>query len=232
MKRTTKRSAEDVLEVMKRLVKEPDFARQFAGDRDAQRTSAVTANSAVLKPLLSELAQVGWKVGSLDELRMSGRRYSSAVPVLIDWLPKLQSNEAQEAVVRALSVPWAGELALDKLVTMFSEPRLANTSLKWAIGSAIEVLANKNVINKLVKIAADRSHGRSREMIVLALGKIRTDLTKRTLLGLLKDEEVCGHAVAALRRMGATDAQDFVRRLSRHEKKWVRDEVKKFLREA
>ncbi len=53
--------------------------------------------------ILSDLNRIGYRVGSLAELRHSGVRYQDAVPVLVDWLPRVTSRKIKQEIVRALS---------------------------------------------------------------------------------------------------------------------------------
>ena len=92
--------------------------------------------------LLEDLAAVGYSVGSVSELRDSSVRYTDAVPVLLRWLPRAETPKEKEQIVRALSVPWARQLALGPLIEEFiaspGDPK--SESLRWAVGNGIEVL--------------------------------------------------------------------------------------------
>jgi hypothetical protein len=35
-------------------------------------------------------------------------RYDDAIPILIDWLPRIDDEWVRDAIVRALTVPWGG----------------------------------------------------------------------------------------------------------------------------
>jgi hypothetical protein len=45
------------------------------------------------------------------------------------------------------------------------------SALRWAIGNALDVVADDQVSDDLIDLAADRRYGTARQMIVLALGK-------------------------------------------------------------
>ena len=58
------------------------------------------------EPILAELTSAGFKSRSLADLRHSGIRYRDAVPVLLDWLPRITDRKVKTEIVRALSVVW------------------------------------------------------------------------------------------------------------------------------
>ena len=116
--------------------------------------SEVGAESTQL--LLDELAEVGFPVVSLTELRTSGVRYRAAVPVLLWWLPVMSDRRVKEELVRALSVPWARPVAALPLIAEFGrvDERVdpTGTGLRWAIGNALSVVADDSVFDELVRL--------------------------------------------------------------------------------
>jgi hypothetical protein len=57
------------------------------------------------------------------------------------------------------------------------------------------VLAGYRVADDMIRLAADRSYGHARQMVVLGLGKLKNnDRVVPVLLDLLDDEDVAGHA--------------------------------------
>jgi HEAT repeat protein len=101
--------------------------------------------------------------------------------------------------------------------------------LRWAIGSALEVLANDEIADGMIKLATDRRYGKAREMVVVGLGKLRDARVIDVLLNLLSDDEVVGHAVMALGKLRARTARSRIEPLLNHPKPWVRKEAKKAL---
>ena len=159
-------------------------------------------------PQISELQELGYPVVSLDTLRQSGSRYSSAIPILLKWLRTIPDLTLKESIVRTLSVPWAKPAAAKPLILEFREsPNSANSGLKWAIGNALEIVADDSVVDDLIELVHDRRHGKSREMLVCALGNMDDQRAVDVLIGLLDDEEVAGHAIMALGKLKAPKAR-------------------------
>lgn len=183
--------------------------------------------------LLAELAEVGFPVGSLTELRTSGARYRAAVPVLLRWLPAVSDRQVKEDLVRALSVPWARPVAARPLIDEFErvDERVdpTGTGLRWAIGSALSIVADDSVFDDLVRLVEDRSFGKARQMVVLGLGRSKRPEAVPVLIGLLDDEDVSGHAVKALARLGVEEARPALERMVNDPRAWVRNEASKAL---
>lgn len=180
--------------------------------------------------LLVELAEAGFPVASLTELRTSGLRYRAAVPVLLRWLPTVSDRQVKEDLVRALSVPWARPVAARPLIAEFD--RVADptgTGLRWAIGNALSVVSDDSVFDDLVRIVEDRVFGKARQMVVLGLGRSKRPEVVPVLIGLLGDEEVSGHAVKALGKLRAQDARPALERMVSDPRSWVRREAQKAL---
>lgn len=180
--------------------------------------------------LIADLAAAGYPVASVTDLRRSGSRYRSAVPVLLKWLPQLSSPADRSEVVRALSVPWARPAAAKPLIDAFRcvddsvDP--TGTGLRWTIGNALEVVGDDSVYGELVQLATDRSYGKARQMIVLGLGKSKRPEAVDVLVGLLPDPDVKGHAVKALGKLKARSARPAVEAMLSDEHSWVRKEAK------
>lgn len=98
--------------------------------------------------------------------------------------------------------------------------------MKWAIGNALSVVADDTVYDDIVEIVADRSHAKSREMVAVALGNMKNPGAVDVLIGLL-DDDIAGHALLALRKLGAVRARPYVEPFLTHPRTWWRNEAKK-----
>ncbi len=183
--------------------------------REAARDAEIAANRAhyarVAAPVLPELEQAGYLVGSIGEPRHAYARYPDAVPVLVRWLPRIVDAAVKEDIVRTLSVPWARQLATRPLIEAFRSLPEADdptgTSLRWAIGNGLEILADAHVLDELIAIAEERRYGLTRQMVVLGLARPREPRVVEVLVRLLDDDQVAGHAAMALGRLRARAAR-------------------------
>jgi hypothetical protein len=155
-----------------------------------------------------------------------------AIPVMVQCLPSVKEKWIKEGMVRALSIKDARGLADEVMIEQFNAIDSGATGLqglKWSIGNALSVIATNSIAGELIEITKDRKHGKAREMAVVALGNISDARAIDTLIELLNDEEVCGHAAIALGKLRAKNAVNALKRLSDHPKPWVRKEVEKAL---
>lgn len=219
------KSAADLMEELQR---DPEFVARQKQQEDDRRRNLESYRTAA-RDVLADLVATGFKVEAIGDLRRLGIPYQAAVPVLIRWLPRVQEAAVKEDIVRTLSVPWAGDAAPLLLAEFERVDDATGTGLRWAIGNALEVLANDDIADGMIRLATDRRYGKAREMIVVGLGKLKNPRVTDVLLNLLSDEEVVGHAVMALGKLRARGARSRIEPLLNHSKPWVRKEAKKAL---
>lgn len=180
-----------------------------------------------MSDLVARLAEAGFPVDSVDDLRRSGKRYEAAVPLLIEALAEEDDYKEKEWIVRALSVPWARPAAIPSLLKEFAavserDPERA-ALLRWAIGNAIEVLWDDDYFDAVANLARGRRYGRSREMLVLGFGKSKRKQQAADLLqSLVADDDVNGQAIAALAKLREPSTRPVLEAAVSHPKAWVR----------
>ncbi len=179
------------------------------------------------------LLAVGIKVASVYDLVNTRQVYKEAIPVLLEFLPIIQDFNIKEGVVRALAVREAKDIATPILIDEFK--KLDSTDgrqhlLKWAIGNTLSVVATDKAFDSIASLALDARHGASRQMIALALGNMKKSPVSNVLIQLLDDEEVAGHAIMALGKLKAKDAQKRIEQFLDHPKEWIRKEARRALK--
>jgi len=136
----------------------------------------------------------------------------------------------REAIIRLLSVPWLrGDPAGGTLMNMALDPTISS-GLRWVIGNAIEVIADDNSFSDIKRLVTNQSFGTGRQMFVMALGRIKIPEAIPLLVILLKDDDINGHAIAALRKLEAVETIEEVRKLADYPRAWVRKEAQKTVR--
>ena len=224
-KRAKPVSAEELMDSLAADPAYQEVRRNIEQQQEANRETYALA----ARPIIEDLNAIGFRVRSMQELRTSGK-YAAAIPVLVKWLPQITVQHVRLDLIHTLSVPWAKEA----IPTLLSEYEKADPQtdggIKWAIGSALEVLCHEDILEDLVRLATDRRNGKSREMLVLALAKIRCEEARTVLTQLLADEEVAGHAVTAMRKGRMKVDQELVRPFLEHQMAWVRKEAKLLIR--
>jgi hypothetical protein len=111
-------------------------------------------------------------------------------------------------------------------------------SLIWQVGEILrQILKNQRKFRRkrgffkaVEDVASNRSFGKGRESFVMLLGIYGGIERVTTLRGLLNDDQVNGHAVYALRLLGAEEVKDEILPFLNSDKTWVRNEAKKYFK--
>jgi len=197
-------------------------------DLEMQRLEAVERSKLAALPIEIELRLAGVAIRSISDFLRDAVASDIAIPILLKWLPIADDPAVKETIVRALSIPSARPAATRPLIQQFRKLPLAeNEGIKWAIGNALSVIADDSAFDAIRDLVQDRQHGRAREMLTVALGNMRNPETVNLLIRLLEDDQVAGHALIAIRKLGQPEAIAHVRPFLVHEKMWVRKEAKK-----
>lgn len=203
-------------------------SRAHRSERQRERQATAERVQLALAPIFSDLAAVDLDIHALQDLFQSRTVYCKSLPVLIKWLARTDDAVAKEALVRALSLPWARPVATPYLIEEFQSaaPHVTPT-LRWAIGNALEVLADEQHVEALVRLAKQCEYGKAREMLALGLGRLKDPRAIETLLGLLDDLEINGHAVIGLGRVKSAAALPYLEKFLDDPRSWVRREAKR-----
>lgn len=176
--------------------------------------------------------ELGLSLRSVWDL-INGAYYpKTAIPILVDLLDVVTDPKTKEGMVRALSIRDAKPFATARLIEEFRKTTVSSdvSPLKWTIGNAIHVLADDTVYNEIRELTMNRDHAGDRKMIVLALGKMKNPDAVDVAISLLDDDDVAGHALAALARLRAPRSRPFIEPFLNHPRTWWRNEAKKALK--
>lgn len=186
--------------------------------------------------LLSELERAGFTITTLADLRKQGVGNKKAVPILVDWLPIISYMPLKKDLIATLGSRWARPDAADPLVREFLRTDPATdpppASLRWAIGDALERVADESVLPEIVDIATDVRHGSVRGLVVAALGNMTRarDRVIPILESLLDDKDVTAYAVMALGKLKSTGSRQAIQKLLKHSDSFVRQEARRALK--
>jgi hypothetical protein len=214
----------------------PDNIRN--GDEEALRLRGIEIDSRKQqdKVVVEALRKIGMRVESVYDLVNTRASYPQAIPVLVECLRIVREPVIKQGIVKALTCKEARGVSERVLLDEFrklpaSTPHGPEHTLKWTIGNAFSVIGSDAAVDDLISIATDKRHGTTRQMFVVALGKMRKqrDRVVRVLVGLLGDDDVAGHALVALGKLRAKEAEEAIRSMTTHPKEWVREEAEKVL---
>lgn len=150
--------------------------------------------------------------------------YRSGVPVLLDWLPRMENLRVHDAIVRALTVKFAAPAAVP---AMLHEFECGLDYSRWAAGNALGFLADRSILDDLLRLAKTKKFGTARQEVAYALWRFKEPRVVAALVELLKDDDVAGHALSALGRMNAVEARPAIEPFLTHANAWWRKTAKK-----
>ena len=115
---------------------------------------------------------------------------------------------------------------------------LRSESLIWVLGESFRRIMLRSrplrrrepIFDAVRRVCVDRRFGKGRESFTMLLGHYGGPAQIPTLIALLDDPQVAGHAVYALRLVGASEAAERVRPFLDSPKTWVRQEARKYFR--
>jgi HEAT repeat protein len=147
----------------------------------------------------------------------------------MEWLPRARSPRLKDTVARRLAETGKNSATAQALLREYR--LVADETVKWAIADSIARVARTPDLDDLVELAADRSGGRGRQMLVYALWRSNTDRARDVILDLLDDPDVCRHAMYSLRRaFGNPEARRRIEPLLEHPNERVRESARHALK--
>ena len=106
----------------------------------------------------------------------------------------------------------------------------------WDVGEEIRqfLLVNKNKLNdnqieRIIEICLNKKAKRGRQSFVMLLGKKIYCSYARRLVSLLDDNDVDGHTIDTLYKMGAAEYAELIRPFLTHKQTWIRNEAKRYI---
>lgn len=181
--------------------------------------------------LIQELIQVandyGFEVESYDDLKAIKRKIKKLIPVLIKYLYMFKASNFKDAIVGLLGVKRFYDATETLLNAYISDDESMD---KWAIGDALYSIQDKRFEDEYIKIVEDKSNGISRQMIVILLGKLRCERAIPSLINLLQDDDVNGHAIIALGYFKNNELIKCIEPFLDHEKRWIRRESERAIK--
>lgn len=128
------------MELDELLLSCPEWVAQNA-EREAKRAAAEAQFRAEEEPMIADLAEVGFEVGSVWDLVNTNKSYPAAIPILLDHLRRPYHKDIRNGIIRALTVKDAkgivGGIILDELHGETDEEN------RWALANALTVVADR-----------------------------------------------------------------------------------------
>lgn len=106
----------------------------------------------------------------------------------------------------------------------------------WEIGEQIRQLMlqerkelNKEQADRVCKICVDIRAKKGRQSFIMLLGKKRYVSYAHNIIVVLTDEDVVGHVISSLYKMGASQYIEQIKPYTNHAITWIRNEAKRYV---
>lgn len=180
-------------EVLAKLQSDPAYLARIKEQERIRDDRASQWREAEI-PLLADLETTGTKVASIWDLVNTSAKYEKAIPVLLKHLLLPYPDRVREGIARALAVPEA-RFAWPTLLAEYRKVRVGGVEgirlgVKDGLAAAIAVTATESVLEELIALAKDRSHGSSRLLLLSPLRKSKNQLAKQALRELATDPDL------------------------------------------
>ncbi len=186
---TKKRQPITAAELMAKLQNDPEFLAQQS-ERERIRKERTAARCAEEKPLLEELRELGFTLETVWDLVNTATPYPEAIPVLLKHLQMPYQDRIREGIARALAVPDAKE-GWDTLIAEYRKISDPNEhGAKDGLAVAISAVSDDTLIDDLLRIIKDRSHGKSRILLLGGVKKSKLPEAKHALKELENDPDL------------------------------------------
>jgi hypothetical protein len=161
------------------------------------------------------------------------------IEVLIELLHQVRDPIVKLQIVKALCGPYRSAYERVEKVLVDQYLDLANSqhlpcvdSLMWGIGNCLGIITSSTSphLSTYKSIVEEKNYGASRQMLVIALSKFDKNKVEDTLIRLLDDPEVAGHAVMALGKIKSTKALPKLKKCEISKIAWIKREATKSVR--
>lgn len=208
---------------------EPDAS---GAEELAKRRQQILAESAAAaQPIIDSLQKAGFDVQSLGELKES-EYYRRAVPTLIEWLERTLHSGTKFALLGLILKSGVRPMPYGKLLAAWEETSDLTDydhSFKWQMASMLERIADKLPIDDLLRVVKDKRQGKTREMLVIGLGRVKDPRAVSSLVYLLRNGDLVAHALEGMRKHNVPEAIPVVEQYIKSDNALIRREAKKTL---
>lgn len=171
--------------------------------------------------IVAALRADGMEITTVGDLQ-DGRAVREHVPVLAEWLGRVENVDVKEVIVRALGTRPHGRLAVEALLRELRDVDAPRT-YRWAVGDALAAQRDRTIAPELVAVLRDPRQGIARQTVAEALGRTGDPVAFGPLVEALADPEVAGHAAQALGLLGDPAARPHLEPLRSSSTPWVRN---------
>jgi hypothetical protein len=176
-------------ELISNLEADPEYVRRRAKqDEELAKLDAFYREAEA--PLLRDLAKIGIEVGSVYDLVNDIVTYDEAIPLLLDHLRRNYPDAIREGIARALGMPATRALGWRILVDEYRRTESRNNRVKDGLAVALSGASDDSVLQELIELAKDKSHGDSRLLLLSGIKRSRRPAAEQAISNLAHDPQL------------------------------------------
>jgi hypothetical protein len=171
------------------LQADPEFMRMRA-EQEKNMAERKAQLSLAEKPILEDLARLGFDVTSVWLLKSKYREYKNAIPILLDHLRKPYPDIIRAGIAQVLAIRATRKIGWKILVEEYCKIGLDHAHVKDSIAAALSQSCDDSVIQELISLAKDKSNGSSRIMLLAGIKRSKRSEAKQAIDELADDPEL------------------------------------------
>lgn len=203
------------------MLEDPEFQKRQAAvfAEAAERQKGINRDR---QELVGQLQAAGYPVDDLKASVLSLADDEQALRIMLGTTSGIVLN----GVLHALTDARPNTVLSHALVHTYLDHKFPDKYL-WGVGAALFEVATPDVEDDVARLVAWHFLGRSRQMLVLTLGRLASSRKSRqVLVDALGEQELRGHAAGALAAAKVVEAlPELVKRARWETVRWVREEL-------
>lgn len=182
----------------------------------------------LIPPFLQELRELGYIFEIPDQVKGFLPKHKAIIlPIAIRYYQQVKHFNEKDYFMSFFHFKGFEEVIPMLLVDFYSDiPQLTRNF----IGDTLYQIRSKKYVGDYLKIIANSEYSHSRQMVVLLVGKLKVENAIPILIKLLDDEDVRGHAIAALGEYKKVELRKHFERFQDNKNSFIRREALKALK--
>ena len=154
---------------------------------DAKRLERIALLRKAQAPIVADLKAAGFDFESVWQMANSGEPYADALPILLDHLERSYPEDLRLILGEALALPEA-RFTWDRILNLYRKETTKGG--KDGLASALSEIADDELLDDVIELVRDPSHGSSRLLLLSALTKSKRPDAREVLEEMASDPDL------------------------------------------
>lgn len=173
----------------------PDLV--FENAKEAEKKYFQEHPNSLILSFEQELRNLGFQFEISSQINQFMPKYKKIIlPIAIKYYEQAKYDNEKNFFINLFHFKGFDEV-VPLLIKDFFEPTTSEHN-RWFIADCLYQISSKQYMDDYIKIISDSAYGINRQMIILLVGKLKSEKAIPVLIELLEDESVRLQAIAAL----------------------------------